>query len=188
MIGTKKWGLKMFLVIYKKGNKLYFNTVKRLTEKFTVTNEKFETVKLGYNNKIRSFKFDGWEDFKRIREELRKYSLRMYVACVRYPNKREIKLVLELMKNPFYNIMIEEYINTIELTEYPEIEVCYYNAKKNLNPAELLDNSFIKTIVFRDEKEKLEESIKDDMTNLLSIILLSILTVNSSFADGFKDD
>ena len=55
MIGTKKWGLKMFLVIYKKGNKLYFNTVKRLTEKFTVTNEKFETVKLGYNNKIRSF-------------------------------------------------------------------------------------------------------------------------------------
>lgn len=98
----------MFLVIYKKGNKLYFNTVKRLTEKFTVTNEKFETVKLGYNNKIRSFKFDGWEDFKRIREELRKYSLRMYVACVRYPNKREIKLVLELMKNPFYNIMIEE--------------------------------------------------------------------------------
>lgn len=108
MIGTKKWGLKMFLVIYKKGNKLYFNTVKRLTEKFTVTNEKFETVKLGYNNKIRSFKFDGWEDFKRIREELRKYSLRMYVACVRYPNKREIKLVLELMKNPFYNIMIEE--------------------------------------------------------------------------------
>ena len=25
-------------------------------------------------------------------------------------------------------------------------------------------------------------------TNLLSIILLSILTVNSSFADGFKDD
>lgn len=108
MIGTKKWGLKMFLVIYKKGNKLYFNTVKRLMEKFTVTNEKFETVKLGYNNKIRSFKFDGWEDFKRIREELRKYSLRMYVACVRYPNKREIKLVLELMKNPFYNIMIEE--------------------------------------------------------------------------------
>ena len=63
--------------------------------------------------------------------------------------------------------MIEEYINTIDLTEYPEIEVCYYNAKKNLNPAELLDNSFIKTIVFRDEKEKLEESIKDDMTNLL---------------------
>lgn len=66
--------------------------------------------------------------------------------------------------------MIEEYISTLDLTKYPEIEAGYYNVKKNLNASEFLDNSFIKTIVFRDEKEKLEESLKDEMTDLLSLI------------------
>ena len=88
----------------------------------------------------------------------------------------------------FISLMIEEYINTIDLTEYPEIEVCYYNAKKNLNPAELLDNSFIKTIVFRDEKEKLEESIKDDMTNLLSLIDKSDSQIYHTYSSYTKAD
>lgn len=111
---------------------------------------------------------------------------------------KEIKLnqtseLLEYCKSDsndtmFISLMIEEYISTLDLTKYPEIEAGYYNVKKNLNASEFLDNSFIKTIVFRDEKEKLEESIKDDMTNLLSIIDKSDSQIYHTYSSYTKAD
>ena len=154
-------------------------------------NEIIDEIKL-LLRKIRNSSVVDYEDEKQVVEPFYKAILKVIFIEIKLKQKSEL---LEYCKNDnndtmFISLMIEEYIKTIDLTEYPEIEVCYYNAKKNLNPAELLDNSFIKTIVFRDEKEKLEESIKDDMTNLLSLIDKSdsqIYHTYSSYTNADQD-
>ena len=154
-------------------------------------NEIIDEIKL-LLRKIRNSSVVDYEDEKQVVEPFYKAILKVIFIEIKLKQKSEL---LEYCKNDnndtmFISLMIEEYINTIDLTEYPEIEVGYYNAKKNLNPAELLDNSFIKTIVFRDEKEKLEESIKDDMTNLLSLIDKSdsqIYHTYSSYTNADQD-
>lgn len=146
----------------------YLNKVNITNENL---NEIIDEIKL-LLRKIRNSSVVDYEDEKQVIEPFYKAILKVIFIEIKLKQKSEL---LEFCKydindTMFISLMIEEYINTIDLTEYSEIEVGYYNAKKNLNPTELLDNSFIKTIVFRDEKEKLEESIKDDMTNLLSLI------------------
>ena len=98
----------MYLAIYRKNNKLYFNTVKKLTETFYITNQNFDTVKLGYKNKIESYKFNNWDDFKKIKENLKKYGLRLYVAEVKSKTNTMIKFVCELMGNAFYNMAVKD--------------------------------------------------------------------------------
>lgn len=154
-------------------------------------NEIIDEIKL-LLRKIRNSSVVDYEDEKQVVEPFYKAILKVIFIEIKLKQKSDL---LEYCKNDnndtmFISLMIEEYINTIDLTEYPEIEVGYYNAKKNLNPTELLDNSFIKTIVFRDEKEKLEESIKDDMTNLLSLIDKSdsqIYHTYSSYTNADQD-
>ena len=154
-------------------------------------NEIIDEIKL-LLRKIRNSSVVDYEDEKQVVEPFYNAILKVIFIEIKLNQKSEL---LEFCKydindTMFISLMIEEYINTIDLAEYPEIEVCYYNDKKNLNPAELLDNSFIKTIVFRDEKEKLEESIKDDMTNLLSLIDKSdsqIYHTYSSYTNADQD-
>ena len=139
---------------------------------------------------LRNSSVVDYEDEKNIVELFYKEIVEVIFKEIKLNQKSEL---LEYCKSDindtmFISLMIEEYINTIDLTEYPEIEVCYYNAKKNLNPAKLLDNSFIKTIVFRDEKEKLEESVKDDMTNLLSLIDKSDSQIYHTYSSYTKAD
>ena len=108
----------MYLCIYKRGKKYYFQAVKKITESFTVINEKMEAVKLGYKQKVESFAFNGWEDFKRIKHYLQvNYGLRMFVAEVRSADKTFQKLIIELMKNPFYTMMLAERDEQNEVTE-----------------------------------------------------------------------
>lgn len=121
---------------------------------------------------LRNSSIVDYEDEKNLVELFYKAIVEVIFKEIKLNQKSEL---LEYCKNDsndtmFIGLMIEKYISTLDLTKYPEIEADYYNAKKNLNPTELLDNSFIKTIVFRDEKEKLEDSIKDEMTDLLSLI------------------
>jgi hypothetical protein len=107
----------MYLVLYKKKNKLYFNTVDKLTEKFTVTNEYFQTVNLGYRNKIASYKFNDWNDFKKIKDELKKYGLRILISKSCEKGSKSINLVIMLMNNPFYAMTLkkEDYSGDDEL-------------------------------------------------------------------------
>lgn len=100
----------MYLVIYGIGDKRYFGFVKRLDEKISMTNENFETVVLSKKQKIKSYKFDSFEDFKRVIPELKKYGFRMYVVRTfdMEDKKERIKFFAELMRNPFYNMVIEE--------------------------------------------------------------------------------
>lgn len=121
---------------------------------------------------LRNSSVVDYEDEKNIVELFYKEIIEVIFKEIKLNQKSEL---LEYCKSDsndtmFISLMIEEYISTLDLTKYPEIEAGYYNVKKNLNASEFLDNSFIKTIVFRDEKEKLEESLKDEMTDLLSLI------------------
>lgn len=164
----------------------YLNKVNITSENL---NEIIDEIKL-LLRKIRNSSVVDYEDEKQVVEPFYNAILKVIFIEIKLNQKSEL---LEFCKydindTMFISLMIEEYINTIDLTEYPEIEVCYYNAKKNLNPTELLDNSFIKTIVFRDEKEKLEESIKDDMTNLLSIIDKSDSQIYHTYSSYTKAD
>lgn len=121
---------------------------------------------------LRNSSVVDYEDEKNIVELFYKEIVEVIFKEIKLNQKSEL---LEYCKSDsndtmFISLMIEEYISTLDLTKYPEIEAGYYNVKKNLNASEFLDNSFIKIIVFRDEKEKLEESLKDEMTDLLSLI------------------
>lgn len=107
----------MYLCLYRKGKKYYFNLSKKLTEKFSVTNQNMDTVILGYKQKFKSFVFNGWDDFKRIKSELKKYGLRMYVAEVKASDKTFVKLIIELMNNPLYQIVLAEREETNEVSD-----------------------------------------------------------------------
>lgn len=107
----------MYLAIYAIGNKRYFGFLKKLSDKITMTNENFETVVLTKKERIKSYKFDSFSDFKRVIPELKQYGFRMYVVkTIDIKDKKEsIKFFAELMRNPFYNLIIEER----ELKELP---------------------------------------------------------------------
>ena len=107
----------MYLCLYKKGKKYYFNVVKKLTEKFAITNQDMESVVLGYKQKFKSFVFNGWEDFKRIKPELKNYGLRMYIAEVKAKDKTFYKLIIELMKNPLYQMLLAEKEETNDVAD-----------------------------------------------------------------------
>lgn len=110
----------MYLCIYKRNNKLYFNVNKKLTEKFCVTNEKMETVKLGYNNKIKSWRLNSMADFKLIIGELKQYGLRMLIMQNAFRKVTQVKFTCLLLNNPFYDIVLDE--KNIE-SDIPENEV-----------------------------------------------------------------
>lgn len=133
---------------------------------------------------LRNSSVVDYEDEKNIVELFYKEIVEVIFKEIKLNQKSEL---LEYCKSDsndtmFISLMIEEYISTLDLTKYPEIEAGYYNVKKNLNASEFLDNSFIKTIVFRDEKEKLEESLKDEMTDLLSLIDESDNRINHTYS------
>lgn len=133
---------------------------------------------------LRNSSVVDYEDEKNIVELFYKEIVEVIFKEIKLNQKSEL---LEYCKSDsndtmFISLMIEEYISTLDLTKYPEIEAGYYNVKKNLNASEFLDNSFIKIIVFRDEKEKLEESLKDEMTDLLSLIDESDNRINHTYS------
>lgn len=66
--------------------------------------------------------------------------------------------------------IVEEYLEEINLFNYKDIKLNYYNIKKNGNLSDILDLEFIKSIVFRDEKEKLEEDLKIKYSEIISEI------------------
>ena len=88
----------------------------------------------------------------------------------------------------FIERKIKTAVDEINFEKYPEIEAKYYEIKRNGSNSSLLDNDFLKLMVFKDEKEKLEESIKDDMTNLLSLIDKSDSQIYHTYSSYIKAD
>jgi hypothetical protein len=99
----------MYLCIYKKKNKLYFSTVNKLTEKVAFTNPEFQSVIVGYKQKIDSYKINSLDDLARIMPELKaKYAGRIYILENKYQDKTQIKVVIFLLGNPFYELGLFE--------------------------------------------------------------------------------
>lgn len=101
----------MYLCIYKKKTKdsykLYFATTNKLTDKIAITNQEFKTVVLGYKNKLQSYVLNDLKDLKRILPELReKYACNMFVLENRYKDKTQIKFVIFLLGNPFWEVAV----------------------------------------------------------------------------------
>ena len=107
----------LYLCIYKKNNKLYFATTRKLTDRIAITNQDFKTVVLGYKNKIQSYVLNGVDDLKRILPELRqKYACNMYILENKYSDKIQIKFVIFLLGNPFWEVALcdKEQPNDVE--------------------------------------------------------------------------
>ncbi len=99
----------MYLCIYKEKNKLYFSTVNKLTEKIAFTNPEFQSVIVGYKQKIDSYKINSLGDLARIMPELKaKYAGRIYILENKYSDKTQIKVVIFLLGNPFYELGLFE--------------------------------------------------------------------------------
>lgn len=101
----------MYLCVYKKKTKdsykLYFAVVKKLTEKVAITNQEFKTVVLSYKNKLQSYVLNDLKDLKRILPELiEKYACNMFVLENRYKDKTQIKFVIFLLGNPFWEVAV----------------------------------------------------------------------------------
>lgn len=106
------------LVIYKKDDKYYFSVVERLPRKQEFYNSKMEKVVLTSKNKVESYQFNGWEDFKKIRDYLRvNFGLKILVINVKAKDKTYQKLFMELMNNPLYNLMLAEREEENEVSE-----------------------------------------------------------------------
>jgi hypothetical protein len=79
-----------------------------------------ETVKLGYNNKIKSWRLNSMADFKLIIGELKQYGLRMLIMQNAFRKVTQVKFTCLLLNNPFYDIVLDE--KNIE-SDIPENEV-----------------------------------------------------------------
>ena len=106
----------------------YLNKVNITNENL---NEIIDEIKL-LLRKIRNSSVVDYEDEKQVVEPFYNAILKVIFIEIKLNQKSEL---LEFCKydindTMFISLMIEEYINTIELTEYPEIEVCYYNSKR----------------------------------------------------------
>lgn len=105
---------RKYLVIYKKGNKLYHAIVPKLTEKIHITNEKFDTVTLGYKHKLYSFLLSSEKGFFDALKFLRNQGLtQMFIIKNKFAGSEQIKLSIFLLGNPFYDIVLDEKV-TIE--------------------------------------------------------------------------
>ena len=146
----------------------YLNIVNITNENL---NEIITEIKL-LLRKIRNSSVVDYEDEKHIVESFYKNVLKVIFKEIKLNQKSEL---LEFCKNnnndiAFISLMIEEYIKNLDLTKYPEIELAYYRAKKNSSIANLLNDTFLKEIVFRDEKDKLKNDIIVSNNKLISDI------------------
>ncbi|MBO7733106.1 MAG: hypothetical protein J6S67_11150 [Methanobrevibacter sp.] len=99
---------KMFLCLYRHGNKHTFLLTPNVRESFKTLNERVESVKWTAKDKFASYPFNSWEDFRNIKEKLQPYGLRMYVAECKAVDKTYWKLIIELMNNPLYQMVLSE--------------------------------------------------------------------------------
>ena len=98
----------MFLCLYRHGNKHTFLLTPNVRESFKTLNERVESVKWTAKDRFASYSFNSWDDFKSIKDNLKQYGLRMYVAECKAVDKTYYKLIIELMNNPLYQLVLHE--------------------------------------------------------------------------------
>lgn len=121
---------------------------------------------------IRNSSMMDYEDEKHLVEPFYKMIFKVVYKEIYFYRKSDL---LEYCKqdsidSSFIANIALEYLKEINLLYYKDIKLNYYNIKKNGNLSDILDLEFIKSIVFRDEREKLEEDLKIKYSEIISEI------------------
>lgn len=83
----------------------------------------------------------------------------------------------------FIERKIKSTVDEINFEKYPEIEAKYYEIKRNGSNSSLLDNDFLKLMVFKDEKERLKNVITVPANNMVK----NIESVEKDIKEKYKD-
>ena len=70
----------------------------------------------------------------------------------------------------FIERQIKDCLKEIDIENYPEIASKYYEIKRDGLNSSLLDNDFIKLLVFKDEKDKLKDSVLESANKMVEEI------------------
>ena len=96
--------------------------------------------------------------------------------------------LLEFCKNDeiaksFLERKIKSAVDEINFEKYPEIEAKYYEIKRNGSNSSLLDNDFLKLMVFKDEKDRLKNVITVPANNMVK----NIESVEKDIKEKYRD-
>ena len=83
----------------------------------------------------------------------------------------------------FIERKIKATVDEINFEKYPEIEAKYYEIKRNGSNSSLLDNVFLKLMVFKDEKDRLKNVITVPANNMVK----NIESVEKEIKEKYKD-
>lgn len=83
----------------------------------------------------------------------------------------------------FIERKIKTAVDEINFEKYPEIEAKYYEIKRNGSSSSLLDNDFLKLMVFKDEKDRLKNVIRVPANNMVK----NIESVEKDIKEKYKD-
>ena len=83
----------------------------------------------------------------------------------------------------FIERKIKSAVDEINFEKYPEIEAKYYEIKRNGSNSSLLDNDFLKLMVFKDEKDRLKNVITVPANNMVK----NIESVEKDIKEKYKD-
>ena len=83
----------------------------------------------------------------------------------------------------FIERKIKSAVDEINFEKYPEIEAKYYEIKRNGSNSSLLDNDFLKLMVFKDEKDRLKNVITVPANRMVE----NIESVEKDIKEKYKD-
>lgn len=83
----------------------------------------------------------------------------------------------------FIERKIKSAVDEINFEKYPEIEAKYYEIKRNGSSSSLLNNDFLKLMVFKDEKDRLKNVITVPANNMVK----NIESVEKDIKEKYKD-
>lgn len=83
----------------------------------------------------------------------------------------------------FIERKIKTAVDEINFEKYPEIEAKYYEIKRNGSNSSLLDNDFLKLMVFKDEKDRLKNVITVPANNMVK----NIESVEKDIKQKYRD-
>ena len=83
----------------------------------------------------------------------------------------------------FIERKIKAAVDEINFEKYPEIEAKYYEIKRNGSNSSLLDNDFLKLMVFKDEKDRLKNVITVPANKMIE----NIESVEKDIKEKYKD-
>lgn len=83
----------------------------------------------------------------------------------------------------FIERKIKSAVDEIDFEKYPEIEAKYYEIKRNGSNSSLLDNDFLKLMVFKDEKDRLKNVITVPANKMVK----NIESVEKDIKEKYKD-